>query len=316
MTVFRDLTEIPANFGPAVLTIGNFDGVHRGHAEIMRRVAAIGRERGWRSVVLTFDPHPARVLAPERAPKMLMTLEQRLGGIAALGIDAALVLPFSADFAKLSPGEFASQIVAGVLGAKTVLVGEDFRFGYKQAGNVVTLRELGDALGFEIDPVPAVPFRGERVSSSAIRRHVEQGKVSRACRMAGHPFALIGDVVPGEGRGSRQTVPTLNLAPENEVLPAVGVYVTRVREAGRERVWPSITNVGFRPTFHGRSLTVETFLLSPLNGETPVRITVEFLKYLREERQFADAVALKSQILKDVVIANRMHGRLAALGVG
>jgi riboflavin kinase/FMN adenylyltransferase len=189
-------------------------------------------------------------------------------------------------------------------------VGEDFRFGYKQAGNIDTLRAW-----FEVQPVTAVEGRGERISSSAIRKLISDGAVSRACRMLGGPFALEGPVVKGRGIGSKQTVPTLNLAPENEVLPKTGVYVTRTRDlgssdVGSSRDWPSVTNVGYRPTFDGHGLTVETFLLKPLDGETPARIEVRFLKFIREERKFEDPAALRAQILQDAGFASRLHRRL------
>lgn len=310
MRVFRSVAEIPAGFGPTVVTIGNFDGVHTGHRRIMRRVVEIARERGLTPAVLTFDPHPARVLAPERAPRLIMTIGQRLRALEAEGIEAVLLVAFSPGFARLSPAEFAGQVLRDALGARSVLVGGDFRFGYKQAGDIGTLRELGAAEGFGVEPVAAVMRRGERISSSAIRALVAEGGVSRACRMLGAPFALEGAVVRGQGIGSKQTVPTLNLAAENEVLPKPGVYVTRTRECGGGRVWPSITNVGFRPTFGGDSLTIETFLLAGLEGAAPERIELQFLRFVREERRFEDATALRAQILRDVAVAKRLHGRL------
>lgn len=309
MLVFRSPEEVPASFAPSVVTIGNFDGVHIGHREILRRVVRIGAERGLTPTVLTFDPHPARVLAPERAPKLIMTIGQRLRAMEAEGIEAVLLLPFSLEFAKLTPAEFATSILDQTLHARCILVGEDFRFGHKQAGNTDTLREW-----FEVEPVAPVLRRGERISSSGIRKLLAEGKASRACRMLGGPFALEGPVVKGQGIGSKQTVPTLNLASENEVLPGTGVYVTRTRDIESSielpRVWPSITNVGYRPTFGGESLTVETFLLGPLDGETPDRIEVQFLSFVRDERKFDNPAELRAQILKDVDFANRLHRRL------
>jgi riboflavin kinase/FMN adenylyltransferase len=316
MRIFHAPVDVPADFGPSAVTIGNFDGVHTGHREIMRRVVAAARERGLTPTVLTFDPHPARVLAPNRAPKLIMTIGQRLRGFEAEGIDAVLLLPFSLDFAKLAPGEFAETILAQRLKTRVVLVGDDFRFGHKQAGDTETLRTLGHRLGFELWPVGAIEGRGGRISSSAIRSLVEQGRVSRACRMMGTPFALEGNVVSGQGIGSRQTVPTLNLAPENELLPKTGVYVTRTSDEASGREWRSITNVGYRPTFHGEGLTVETFLLDSPPDIAPVRIEVCFLTYVREERKFEAPEALKAQILRDLSAANRFHRRFARLRRG
>jgi riboflavin kinase / FMN adenylyltransferase len=315
MKIFRSYAEIGAAFGPSVVAIGNFDGVHAGHRQIMRRVVAIAWERGYTPTILTFDPHPAQVLAPDRAPKLLMTIDQRVRAMEAEGIEAAFLLPFSLDFAKLTPGEFASIILAKGLHARVILVGDDFRFGHKQSGDVGTLRTFGQTLGFELEAVAAIVWRGERISSSTVRKLVVEGAVSRACRMLGAPFALEGNVVPGQGVGSKQTVPTLNLDPLNEVLPKTGVYVTRTRDLDSTRTWNSITNVGYRPTFNGDGLTIETFLLDPLTDPSPSHIEVAFLKYLRGERKFDNPAALKSQILKDVKVASRLHRRLAKSGV-
>jgi len=316
MKIFRSSAEVPEAFGPSIVTIGNFDGVHAGHRQIMRRVVALAREKGCIPTVLTFDPHPARVLAPDRAPKLLMTMDQRLRGMETEGIEAVFSIPFSLEFARLTPEEFVERILAGALKARVVLVGEDFRFGYKQAGNLDTLRQLGERFGFTLEAVPGIARRGERISSTNIRKLVVEGAVSRACRMLGAPFALEGVVVRGQGIGSKQTVPTLNLAPENEVLPKTGVYVTRTFDLQSKRQWNSITNVGYRPTFDGEGLTVETFLLEPLDAAHLERIEVSFLSFVRAERKFETAEALKKQILQDAGVAARLHRRLTKLFVG
>ena len=307
MKVYHSPAEVPGDFGPSAVTIGNFDGVHIGHREIMRRVVAIAKEQGLTSTVLTFDPHPARVLAPDRAPKLITTVAQRLRRLEEEGIGAALLLPFSLEFAALSPEEFVEQILMGTLKARGVLVGEDFRFGFRQSGNIETLRGLGERFGFELQPVPAIVGHGERISSSRIRELVTAGGVSKACRILGTPFALEGRVVSGKGIGSKETVPTLNLAPENELLPKTGVYVTRTRDESSGQVWRSITNVGYRPTFEGEGLTVETFLLDPPPETAPERIEVAFLSYVRAERKFDSPALLKAQILRDVGAAQRLH---------
>lgn len=318
MRAFRSLAEVPGDFGPSVLAIGNFDGVHAGHRVILRRVAAIARERGLTAAVLTFDPHPARVLAPERAPKLISTIAQRLRRMESEGVEAAMLLAFSHELARLSPEEFARAVLAEKLHARVVIIGEDFRFGYKQGGDLATMRSLGGKLGFEVESAGTISRRGVRISSTAVRKLVEAGQVSKACRMLGEPFALEGAVVKGQGVGRKQTVPTLNLAPENELLPPVGVYVTETRDEGHAfpkspRRWKSITNVGYRPTFDGQGLTVETFLLDPFEGETPERIEVSFLRFVREERKFDSPELLRAQIMRDVALANRVHGRRARL---
>jgi riboflavin kinase/FMN adenylyltransferase len=307
MTIFRSPADVPKSFGPSVVTIGNFDGVHSGHRQIMRQLKPANLTR----VVLTFDPHPAKVLAPDRAPTLLMTIGQRLRACESEGIEAVLLLPFSLEFAKLTPDEFVREILVEALHARLVLVGEDFRFGYKQAGNIETLRALGQQYGFEVFPIAPIERRKERISSTGIRKLVSEGAVSRACRMLGAPFALEGEVVKGQGIGSKQTVPTLNLAPRNETLPKNGVYVTRTRDLDSDRRWPSITNIGYRPTFEGKGLTIETFLLGPFDGNSPEQIEVEFLAFVRDERKFDTPEDLKKQILKDAGVAARLHRHLS-----
>ncbi len=310
MRAFRVVSEVPADFGPCVLAIGNFDGVHAGHREILRRVAAIARERDFIPAVLTFDPHPARVLAPERAPKLIGTIRQRLRRMEAEGVEAAMLLPFSTDLARLSPEQFVRSILSDTLHTRVVIVGEDFRFGHKQAGDIRTLRTLGERFGFEVESAGVILQGGQRISSTAIRQLIQNGQVSRACRMLGAPFALEGPVVKGHGVGSKQTVPTLNIEPENELLPATGVYVTRTRDLESGETWHSVTNVGYRPTFEGRDLSWETFLLDPFDGHTPQRIEVSFLKFIREERKFDTPELLRARIMKDVAYAKRLHRRL------
>jgi riboflavin kinase/FMN adenylyltransferase len=230
----------------------------------------------------------------------MTTPAQRAALMAREGIGQVLILPFTPALAQLSPQEFVSRILVDRLAARAVLVGENFRFGHRQEGDVRLLGELGRRYGFYTEIIPAIVVRGRMVSSSAIREAIGAGEVSRAGRLLRSPFALEGAVVRGRGVGSKQTVPTLNLAPRSEVLPAHGVYITCTREIDGGRLWPSITNVGRRPTFDGGDVTVETYLLEPLEGESPAEIRVEFLRRLREERKFENPEALKVQILRDV----------------
>ena len=298
MKIARSVAEA-AQFGPSGVTIGNFDGVHAGHQHLFREVVQVSRERGVRPTVLTFDPHPAAVVAPERAPRLLTTGEERCELMGAEGIEQVLTLPFTMDVARLTPAEFVEQILVRTLGAKVVLVGENFRFGHKQAGDTRMLAELGKQYGFETRIVEAVKCRGRVVSSSEVRRSIEAGNVALACRLLNRPYAISGDVVQGRGVGSKQTVPTLNLRTDAQILPRNGVYITRTSGDGRR--WNSITNIGYRPTFgDDGALSIETFLLEPLHGETPKRIRVEFLRRVRDERKFEDVDRLKAQILRDV----------------
>lgn len=299
----------------SVVTIGNFDGLHAGHRRIMRRVVEIARQHDWTPSVLTFDPHPTRVIAPARAPKLMTTVAQRESLMRAEDIENIVVLPFTADIACLTPEEFVRTILCGRLQAKAVLVGANFRFGSKQAGDVGTLAELGERYGFSTEVIPEVQRRGLTVSSSGIRRLIEEGRVGLACRLLERPYALEGDIVSGHGIGSKQTVPTLNLATSAELLPATGVYITRTFDLDDRRQWDSITNIGYRPTFDdGHRLTIETFLLSSFTGETPRRIRLELLRRVREERKFESPEALKTQILKDVSRAQAYFRRRGRFG--
>ncbi|MCU1330529.1 MAG: adenylyltransferase / riboflavin kinase [Bryobacterales bacterium] len=316
MKIIRSLDAAAEGTRGTVVTIGNYDGVHLGHQAILKRVVARAKELGLSPAVLTFDPHPARVLAPERAPQLISTTAQKLRRLEAAGIETVLLVAFSKEFAMLTPREFAEQVLRGALEARVVMTGEDFRFGNKQAGDIATLRELGQELGFEVEAISEVGLAGKRISSTMIRGLVSAGKVSRACRLMGTSFALEGPVVSGKGIGSKQTVPTLNLAAENELLPHNGVYITRTRLAPAGPAIPSITNIGYRPTFDGEGITVETFLLVDGPVEAPARIEVEFLSFVRHERKFATPEQLKARILYDVGTARRFHERFGYARVG
>ena len=313
MRVYRSLAELPPDFGPSALTIGNFDGVHYGHRQILRRVKAVALTNGWRPSVLTFDPHPTRIVAPTRTPPLLTSPDRRTELMAEEGIEQVLILPFTLALAHLTPLEFAQRLLVDALGARAVLVGDNFHFGKAQAGNVAVLTELGRELGFTTEIVPAITCRGRMVSSSGIRQLVRAGSVALAARLLQHPYALAGEVVSGRGVGSKQTVPTLNLATTAEVIPASGVYITRTRDTASGTEWNSITNIGYRPTFGASDeLTIETFLLDPFLPPPPAHIRVEFLRRVRAERKFTSPEELKTQILRDVRVAQAFFRRVKA----
>lgn len=308
--IYRSLAETPSDFGPCAITVGNFDGVHAGHRKILRRVAALAREEGWKSAALTFDPHPTKLLAPASAPRLLTTLDQRARMMLEQGIDQIMILPFTLEVAALTPEEFVRKILVDKLGVRAVLVGANFRFGKRAAGDAASLEQLGERYSFETDILPPVMWRKRMISSSEIRRLIADGDVATACRMLNRPHRIQGAVVHGEGIGSKQTVPTLNLDTKAEVVPKDGVYVTRTRESKGAREWRSITNVGYRPTFGGQGRTIETYLLSALDGPPPGEISVEFLRRMRDERKFETPEALKAQILRDVNRAQAYFRRL------
>lgn len=314
--IARSLEEA-AGFNPCALTIGNFDGVHRAHRLLLRTTLEAARSAGLGPAVLMFDPHPSCVVAPERAPRLLTSIDERCELIRREGIENILIEPFTTELARLTPEEFATRFLRDGLGARVVIVGENFRFGCKQAGDTRTLKELGSRLGFEVRLLDTVRWRGRRVSSGEVRKLVASGEVGIAGRLLERPYAISGEIVHGHGVGSKQTVPTLNLRTEAQVIPARGVYITRTGEAGA-RQWNSITNIGYRPTFGGtldnpEALTIETFLLDPLEGATPVRIRLEFLRRVRDERKFESPEALKVQILRDVGRAKAYFRRLKSL---
>lgn len=303
--IYRSLEEVESDFGPSALSIGNFDGVHAGHRRIFRRVVELARERGWKPSALTFHPHPTKVVAPERAPRLLTTPDERCRLMADEGIEQILILPFGWEIARLDPEGFVQNILVGKLGVRAVLVGSNFRFGHRHAGDTRRLAELGAACGIVTEVIPAIQVRGCQISSSEIRRLVTAGNVTRAGRMLGRPYSLEGDIISGFGIGSTQTVPTLNLKTNAEVVMPAGVYITRARDVDGGRTWPAVTNVGSRPTFGGAELSVETHLLAAFDGNAPRRIRVEFLRRVREERKFPSAESLKAQIARDVDRARR-----------
>jgi riboflavin kinase/FMN adenylyltransferase len=314
MQVFRSLAEVPAGFGPTVAAVGNFDGVHRGHREILSGVIGEARATGAKAVAVTFDPHPERFLRPDKAPRLITPTAERLRLLAETGIDAALVLKFDAALANLAPREFVERILVVALAVRSMHEGQNFRFGHGAAAGVEELAAMGAELGFTVRLHGAVCVRGLEVSSSAIRALVAAGDVRRARWMLGRPFTVLSNPARGRGIGTRLLVPTVNLAAYDGLLPAFGVYVTRLKIEGR--AFQAVTNVGNRPTFGAASFAVETHILDfepaemslEMSEQTP--IDLEFLMRLRGEREWPSPEALKAQIFKDIARAKR-YFRLA-----
>ena len=311
--VWEGFDDLVPGFGPTSVTIGNFDGVHRGHCKILRTVAELARKDGLTSVALTFHPHPLAIVAPAKAPKSLTSIGQRSALIREQGIDKVVVMRFTPDLARVSPRSFAEKVLIGGLRARRVTVGDNFRFGQGQSGTTETLRALGAEFGFSVGNAGIVLVGGVPASSTRVRELVGCGEMSRTRRLLGRVFCLSGPVVKGEGIGSKQTVPTLNIAPESEVLPADGVYVTLTRLAGERRLRKSITNIGMRPTFAGRNRTVETYVLDALEAEVPNALELGFVRKIRDERPFPSAESLRDQIGIDIEIAERFFRRLRSV---
>lgn len=294
----------------SVIAIGTFDGIHLGHQKVLQYAIERAKESGAVSTALTFEPPPVKVLRPELAPPRISTNQQRMDWFGAIGIEAAVVLPFTKELAALSPEEFVEQILVRQLEVKAVVVGDNFRFGHKQVGDVKFLREMGMREGFEVVVHEPVMLDGEVVSSTLIRKLVSEGDVRHAARLLGRPFELTGEVVRGTGTGRKFTFPTLNLKAEQELLPARGVYITRTVLEGETSSHRSVTNVGMRPTFNGAALSVETHLLDYSGNFSPKRIEVRFWKRLRDEKKFSGPEELKEQIGRDITKANKFFARL------
>jgi riboflavin kinase/FMN adenylyltransferase len=298
-----------------VVTIGNFDGIHLGHQAILRTVVARARALSGEAVVYTFDPHPRKVLRPDSAPALLTTLEQRLELLAAAEVDAVVLEPFSAEFARTAPDVFVRECLHARLRPVEVYVGYDFHFGRDREGSMRLLTELGPRLGFAVTIIPEITVDEGDVNSTRIRQLLAEGEVERSARMLGRPYSVRGVVVRGEARGRGLGFPTANLAPENEVLPAAGVYAGTLRllDAGDPDVGSQlqvVTNVGRRPTFQGEVLRAEAHAIEWSGDLYGRRVEISFLARLRAERRFESVDALRRQIAADVLEA---RGRLESL---
>ncbi len=298
----------------AVVAIGNFDGLHRGHLALFERAKRRAEERGAKAAVLTFEPHPVRVVAPRFAPPLILTLDEKLAGILAAGISAVMVQPFDHAFAKTPPRAFVEDILVRSLQVSGVVVGTDFSFGHKGAGTVADLERWLAGHDVTVDVVPPVTEGGMVCSSTKVRELVREGRVDAASVILGRTYSLTGIVEDGDKRGKRMKVPTANLRTTRELLPRIGVYAT-VAKLDDGRLLESVTNVGLRPTFDGEGVRVEAHLLD-YDGHLYGRpLELFFHERLRDERKFASADELRQQIAKDVEAARAAlarHGPRAA----
>ncbi len=301
MNVWNGIDAYPESRDPVIASIGNYDGVHVGHATILDGVVKRARETRRASLLITFDPHPLAVVAPDRRPLLIQTRHQKLAALEATGLEGVLILAFDRELSRLTGEGFFHEVLDGRVSFAAIHVGETFRFGAQRSGDHTTLAKIGAQLGFEVRGIPPVQLGDETVSSSAIRDAIARGEVSRARAMLGRPYSAEGEVVRGAGRGRKLEFPTANLAVENEVTPAVGVYVTEALVDGSR--YPSVTNVGTRPTFDGEGQTVEAYLLDFEDDLYDRRIELRFLERIRDERKFPDADALRAQIALDVAAA-------------
>lgn len=289
----------------SVITIGAYDGVHRGHQAVIAQVRELANSMGCQSVVVTFDRHPASVVRPESAPKLLTDMEQKLELLAATGVDATRVVTFDENKARMTADEFAREILIGGLQTKVIVVGEDFHFGHRRQGNVSTLRDMGEHLGFRVEPVKLIPRAdgvAEPVSSTSIRRALAGGQVETAGQLLGRPFEIRGEVVHGDQRGRTIGFPTANIAvPQAMCLPADGVYAGRYIDE-QSRTFMCAVNLGRRPTFveHSDHSLLEAHLLDFSGDLYGQRARVTFEKFLRSERKFDGLESLRTQLADDI----------------
>lgn len=300
-------------FTNCVVALGTFDGVHLGHQQILREAVQVGRERGWPAVAFTFDRHPAATLAPESKPALITTFERRLELIVEAGITHVIVVRFDTNFVCVTARDFVKEILCGALGAKALVVGYDYRFGFGAKGNVETLEKAATKMGYDLTVVQPVTLDGERVSSTLIRRQIAHGDVEGAEAFLGRPFRLRGTVVPGDARGRTLGFPTANLQVDPELLtPGDGVYLTKVsvdpRSPQTTKPISAITVIGTRPSFGKRERAVESFLLDFSGDLYGKELDIDFLRRLRGIVRFESPEELVRQIEADVREARAFFG--------
>jgi riboflavin kinase / FMN adenylyltransferase len=313
MRAFHKLEDVPGDFGPTIVSVGNFDGVHRAHVQVLTTVVARARGSGRNSLAVSFEPHPIRILSPDSGLKLLTPTPEKLRLLARTGLDAVLLLPFTRDLSLMAPERFANDILKKALRAEEVHEGYNFHFGHKAAGDVNLLTELGRKMGFEVHVYPEMRLRGEPVASRHIRKLIQQGQVSRARHLLARPFSILSTAGRGRGYGAKYTVPTINLSRYEELVPADGVYITQTRVG--EECFQSVTNLGNRPTFGADSFAIESHLLNfhPVRLEPETEVEIYFLERVRDEIKFESVDALRQQIAKDVKKARR-YFHLVRLG--
>ncbi|MDJ0317742.1 MULTISPECIES: bifunctional riboflavin kinase/FAD synthetase [Arthrobacter] len=305
MQIWNSLDEVPQDFGPSVVTLGNFDGLHRGHQEVLAQVRAEAKARGALSVALTFDPHPALVHRPESAPEQIMGLVDKLSAMSNLGLDGVLVLPYTLEFAQQTPEEFVRSVFVNTLGARAVVIGNDVRFGKSNSGDLSTMVELGTDLGFDVVVVND-EGHDRRWSSTWVREALHKGDVHMAAQVLGRSHTMSGEVVHGAARGRELGFPTANLSPDAcGIIPADGVYAGWLTDTHGHR-WPAAISVGSNPTFVGVSRQVEAYVIN--RPQEPVEafnlygqhVVVEFVQRLRGMVAYTGAEALIEQMHHDV----------------
>ena len=301
MLLITDLSRITRPFTNSVITLGNFDGIHLGHQELVRMVMKRAQEIRGQSMVVTFRPHPLKVLAPDKCPPLISIYEEKIELFRKLGIDVLVKIPFSFHFAEMTPREFVKKILCNLLGTKEIFVGCNYRFGKGREGTTETLKQMGEEFGFKVNEVKQIALRDEVISSTKIRQLLSAGEVEHAAELLGRPYAITGIVIRGDSRGKTLGFPTANIASKHAIVPANGVYAVKL--SARDTCHDGVVNIGLRPTFDTKHLAIEVHVFDfneDLYGE---EVTIYFIKKLRTERKFDTADALITQITKDIAEA-------------
>ncbi len=299
MTVIYDLKQLTQPLRKPVLTIGNFDGVHRGHLALFDRVKERARSIDGQSALMTFDPHPIKVVKPGNGPRLITLTEQKLELIGSANIDVVFCIPFTREFASISAHDFVEDILLNRIGVQELVVGYDYTFGNKREGNIEFLKEMGDTHGFRVHVVAPVYVGGKLVSSTSIRQLVEEGSLSEARELLGRDYQICGTVVRGQNRGGRLLgFPTANLELIDELVPRLGVYAVHV--VVDDQTWNGVTNIGFNPTFGKGPFSIETHLLDFTGDLLGKKIRIQFIERLRDERPFGSVKDLSQQIGQDI----------------
>jgi riboflavin kinase/FMN adenylyltransferase len=299
MKIFDSISSLQGQLRAPVLTIGNFDGVHKGHLVLFNKVKERAKAIGGESVVMTFDPHPIKILKPGNGPPLITPTEQKKRLIEAAQIDALLCMPFSENFATMTAEDFVKEILIEAIGVREIVVGYDYRFGYKQLGNIDLLKKMGDTYQFKVHKIGPIQIDDLLVSSTSVRRFVQEGHLSKAEKLLGRNYQIAGTVVAGKNRGGKLLgFPTANLKVMDELIPAGGVYAVTVFVDGK--TYKGVTNIGVNPTFGENTLSVETHLLDYRGDLLGKEIRINFIQRLRKEKAFKSIHALSQQIGEDI----------------
>ncbi|MBI4595798.1 MAG: bifunctional riboflavin kinase/FAD synthetase [Candidatus Tectomicrobia bacterium] len=304
MEIVREVEKVSDKYPNVVLTIGNFDGLHLGHQVLINRVIKRAIELSGTSALITFEPHPLKVLAPEKCPLFLNTFQEKVQMLEIMGLNLLICLDFTTEFAHITSRDFVEEVLVSKLKTKEVFVGHDFRFGQGREGTVDFFKKLGEELGFRAIEVQAIKVDNFTVSSTTLRTLVSQGEVEKAAKLLGRPYSIAGKVVSGEARGRKLGFPTANIQPVHELIPSNGVYAVRAEWQGR--IYPGVANLGFRPTFKHNQLSIEVHLFDFSGDLYDQELKVYFIEKLRDEKTFRGVEELIAEINKDVARARKI----------